>query len=60
MATVDLTALMRQILFNGAEWNSAVYIAAQDIKTAFDSIPHDLIERALLGLGAIRACFGPL
>lgn len=51
MATSDITSIIREFLFNGDKWGHCVYVAAQDVLTAFDTVRHDKIRSCLLARG---------
>ena len=46
-----ITELPRQLLIVSHEWRPTVVIGSFDIRTAFDSMDHELIFKALTGRG---------
>ena len=45
--TSDITALFREVFHYATLWDVPLIAAQQDVKTAFDSMPHELISKAL-------------
>jgi hypothetical protein len=50
-AVSDVTGLVREVLHSAQAWGMPLLIACQDIQTAFDSLPHELIKSSLLASG---------
>ena len=46
--------MLREILFISTTWNLLVIISVQDVKTAFDSMPHGLIAKSMIGRGIAK------
>lgn len=46
-----ITELLRRILFIGHEWGPHLAIGSFDIRTAFDSMDHSIVFKALVGRG---------
>ena len=46
-----ITELVRHLLFLSHEWGPRLFIGSYDIRTAFDTMRHQLIFRALVGRG---------
>ena len=51
-STSDVTGLFRVLLHYASVWKMPLIAALQDVKTAFDSMPHALISQALISKGA--------
>ena len=49
--TSDLTGLVRETVHICHVWNQPLIVACQDVQTAFDSMPHEVIKDSLLGRG---------
>ena len=52
VSTGDVTGLMRELLYLSRTWNIPLVTAVQDVKVAFDSMPHELIWESLVARGA--------
>ena len=50
-STAGVTATLRQVLSNAAEWGVAAFVASADVEGAFDGFKHDDVEKALLQKG---------
>ncbi len=50
-STADLTGLVRELQYIARTWGYPLLISCQDIRWAFDSLPHELISEALLARG---------
>ena len=50
-STCHLTGVLREALCTAEKWSYPIHIAIQDVETAFDSVPHWLIEEALIHQG---------
>ena len=48
----DLTGMVRELLHVARTWGYSLILSVQDVRTAFDSMPHDLIGKSLRDRGA--------
>ena len=51
ISTSNVTGLARELLHTARAWNLPLLVSVQDVKFAFDSMPHGLIQAALLARG---------
>eukprot|EP00969_Alexandrium_andersonii_P231239 10212799-Alexandrium_andersonii.AAC.1 len=57
MSCCMVTSVVQELLYHGEQYGTPVYIGVADVKTAFDVVSHDLLQRAmeLFGLRAQAA-----
>ena len=51
MSTVEVTGLVRQIMYLSQTWNIPLALSQQDIRVAFDSMGHGLMRDSMLARG---------
>ena len=49
--TADVTSILKELLHYATTWRRKVFVASQDVETAFDSMCHDYLMEAMLQRG---------
>eukprot|EP00973_Karenia_brevis_P009738 1315377-Karenia_brevis.AAC.1 len=50
-STAEVTGLIRELLHIASVWDLPLLVSAQDVETAFDSMPHELIAASMAARG---------